>query len=481
MFVLARLRMTGGGLSRGPAAWRDRLAALVMVVAFLLAGWKVWSRSPPAAFAVSSEAATTQRLPQSPNARLSASAAPAQQPSPATAGRFQFDAQFVSAAPGQAVHAASIVELRNGDLRAVWFSGSREGAGDVTIQSAVLDATSQRWQPESTLFDRQKIERGLWRYVKKLGNPVIARAPDGALWLWLVNVSIGGWAGSAITWSRSTDEGASWSVPQRLVTSPFLNISTLVKGGPVAFTNGGVGLPVYHEFITKFSEILQINPQGQVVDKIRIPGSHTSLQPVVLVSGSGRAEAYMRAGQGGQLMMAATNDAGDSWSNAQATPWPNPDSAVAGVMTRSGAPWLALNPSAAGRETLALLQGSRSSQGGDFDAASAWQVDGYAGQTSGLPIADYAHLLGSALKASGANDAQSAAYVSSATRQLCGPQRCAQEFSYPYLLQTSDGFVHLVYTWHRTRIKHVRFDPRQPALAAHVAVPGPTAYVSPVR
>lgn len=34
------------------------------------------------------------------------------------------------------------------------------------------------------------------------------------------------------------------------------------------------------------------------------------------------------------------------------------------------------------------------------------------------------------------------------------------------MLQSSDGYIHLVYTWHRSRIKHIRFDPLQPAMAA---------------
>jgi uncharacterized protein YoaH (UPF0181 family) len=83
-----------------------------------------------------------------------------------------------------------------------------------------------------------------------------------------------------------------------------------------------------------------------------------------------------------------------------------------------------------------------------------------------LSQADYERLLGKELMAHGVSEAQANAYVASAKRQLCGADSCLQEFSYPFLLQSRDGHIHLVYTWHRTRIKHVRFDPMQPSPSA---------------
>ncbi|MGH8859189.1 MAG: exo-alpha-sialidase, partial [Polaromonas sp.] len=282
-----------------------------------------------------------------------------------------------------------------------------------------------------------------------------------------VNVSLGGWAGSSITWARSTDEGATWSEPRRLVTSPFLNISTLVKGAPIALQDGQIGLTVYHEFVTKFGEILRIDRHGQVVDKIRIPGSQTNLQPVVLVAGPEQAQAYMRSGHAIALMASTTDNAGKTWSSTHATAWPNPDSALAGVVTRTGAQWLALNPAPRNRETLALLQ---TSTGGSFDGARSWVVESSATPQARLSIGDYERLLANELKARGASEEQTQAFVAAARRQLCGADSCLQEFSYPYLLQSRDGYIHLVYTWHRTRIKHVRFDPLQPVSAAPAAV-----------
>jgi alpha-L-rhamnosidase len=35
------------------------------------------------------------------------------------------------------------------------------------------------------------------------------------------------------------------------------------------------------------------------------------------------------------------------------------------------------------------------------------------------------------------------------------------QYSYPSVIQTRDGMVHIVYTWRRQRIKHVKIDPRK--------------------
>ena len=41
---------------------------------------------------------------------------------------------------------------------------------------------------------------------------------------------------------------------------------------------------------------------------------------------------------------------------------------------------------------------------------------------------------------------------------MCTPyQLCKCHYSYPYLTQSNDGVIHLLYTWHQSAIKHVYF------------------------
>lgn len=199
-----------------------------------------------------------------------------------TVGRFE--SHFASSRLHVQTHASSLVELKDGRIRAFWFSGSREGASDVTVNSAVFDPVKDEWGAEQVVASRSSTQRALHRYVSKLGNPVAARAADGTLCLFYVTVSLGGWAGSSITMMTSNDDGETWGAPHRLITSPFINMSTLVKGTPFLYADGSMGVPVYHESFSKFAEILHLDAAGNVIDKQRLASAgQGTLQPVVLL------------------------------------------------------------------------------------------------------------------------------------------------------------------------------------------------------
>jgi len=360
---------------------------------------------------------------------------------------------FVSSTQNIHTHAPSLVELGDGRIRAFWFAGSREGAQDVDIRSSVFDPASNRWGSEQSIANRKDTQRSLRRYVRKLGNPVAHRATDGTLWLFYVTVSLGGWGGSSITVITSTDDGATWRPARRLITSPFLNISTLVRGAPFNYSDGSIGLPVYHEFIGKFGELLHIANNGAITDKTRLSFGNSSLQPVVLIKSPQQALALMRYSGASpkRVIETKTEDAGQHWSEPMKTALANPDAAISGVVLPDGRILMALNDSELDRDVLSLIVSS--------DRGVSWKTLYQLEDLSGQPDepARYGQVVLELAKTTDAGITNAADYAKSAQQNKCRAQRCGFEFSYPYLIQTQSGDFHLAYTWNRSFIKHVRF------------------------
>lgn len=380
-------------------------------------------------------------------------------PAVAPSAPARFETHFASSKLFAQVHAAASVELKDGRLRTFWFSGSREGAKDVAIHSAVFDPTTSQWSGENVVVTREQTQHALHRYVAKLGNPVVGRLADGTLRMFYVTVSLGGWAGSSITAMTSRDEGTTWSEPQRLVTSPFINISTLVKGAPFLYSDGTMGLPVYHEFISKFAELLRVDQNGIVLDKQRLAtGGQGTLQPVVLIRNAQAAQVLMRysgAAAPQRVVSVSTQDAGQHWSLPAKSALRNPDAAVTGVTLPDGRMLAVLNDQEQGRDTLSLML--------SVDGGNTWRMlQQLEDQQTARAQTDEAHYLGNAQTLIQQSDAATAAhlagYVESTKRTVCKEGRCRYEFSYPYLIRTQGGDFHLVYTWNRTFIKHLWFN-----------------------
>lgn len=361
-------------------------------------------------------------------------------------------------------HASSLVELKDGRIRAFWFSGSREGASDVTVNTAVFDPHRGEWSDERVVANRAGTQRALHRYVSKLGNPVVGRAADGSLYLFYVTVSLGGWAGSSITLMKSVDEGESWSPPRRLITSPFINISTLVKSAPFLYADGTMGLPVYHEFISKFAEMLHLDAAGNVIDKQRLArAGQGALQPVVLVRNQQEALVLTRYSGKDNPHLArslATGDGGQNWSAVEKSSFPNPDAALSATVLPDGRLLAALNHQEQGRDSLSLML---SDDGGrnwkELHRLEEMRVV----RDKNLDEAQCLYLVRGLLQNSDARLAQASAttldeYVDSAKARVRANGGCGFEFSYPYLIQARNGDFHLAYTWNRVFIKHVTFD-----------------------
>jgi len=371
----------------------------------------------------------------------------------------RFESHFASSKLFTQVHASSTIELKDGRIRAYWYSGSHEAARDVAIHSAIFDPSLARWSNEEVVVTREQTQHSLHRYVAFLGNPLVGRAADGTLNMFYVSVSVGGWAGSSITTMISRDEGATWSEPRRIVTSPFINISTLVKGVPFLYNDGTMGLPVYHEFIGKFAELLRLDKNGAVIDLQRLAaGGKGTIQPVFLFQNAQMATVLMRyTGNAAprRVVTVTTQDAGQHWSPPEKSTLHNPDAAVAGVALTDGRMLAVLNNIEDGRDALSLMIST--------DAGNTWrEVQRLEDQTEARTETDPAYFISRAQplvqQSDPASSGQLVQYVESAKRTACRSGRCQFEFSYPYLIQTQRGDFHLVYTWNRTFIKHIWFN-----------------------
>lgn len=315
------------------------------------------------------------------------------------------------------VHAASLIALKEGGgVRAFWFAGSREGAKDVVINSAVYDPQSARWSAPTVVVDRLRAQQDLSRYIAKLGNPVPARMANGQMQLFFVTVSIGGWAGSSISTMISDDEGLTWGPAKRLITSPLINLSTLVKSPTIQFSDGRLGLPAYHEWIGRFGEFLRLDAE-KVIDKRRMSSGRGAIQPVVFVADEQLASAFFRQTRSGsqikQIPVSQTQNAGQSWSVDQDLEIPNPNSAIAALTLNNGVRLMVLNNIESGRYRLVMMVSQAQS--------NVWNV----------------------------------VQVLEDDEALAHDQR--KEYSYPYLITANGSDAHLVYTWDRKRILHQYF------------------------
>ncbi len=435
--------MTPPGLFGGRTAGQWVLLGLV-VVAFGAAAAKVARRVPPAHFLAPERTDA---------ARMGTAAAGA----PDAGDGAGWQGEFVSTRKFVHTHAASLVELSDGRVRAFWYAGTDEGTQDVTIQTAVFDPRTRRWSPERMVTNRERTQRELFRYVKKVGNPVAARAADGALWLFYVTVSVGGWSGSSITAICSQDEGETWSRARRLVTSPFLNQSTLVKAPPVAYADGTMGLPVHHEFMGKFGELLRLDGAATLIDKTRLSAGRACLQPVVLIEDAARALVLMRYTgkvRPNRVISATTDDGGRTWSRPVRSALSNSDAALTGLVLPDGRMLVALNNTEDKREALSLVVSG--------DGGVTWKTicvveDKSGAEWQGLDDAHYAAAIETLARGTRGAGPAAEDFAASVKKQMRSPKGWSFEFSYPSLLRTRDGEFHLVYTWNEAFMKHVQF------------------------
>jgi predicted neuraminidase len=295
-------------------------------------------------------------------------------------------------------HASTIIENGNG-LLAAWFGGTAERNPDVGIW--VSNFQNGKWTKPVEVVNG--IQYKGKRY--PCWNPVLYNTGKSILLFYKVGPSPSTWWGEMMT---SADQGKTWSTPRRLPE----DIYGPVKNKPVLLQNGELLCPSstesdgwrVHMEITADNGI---SWERTAVLNEKIKGA---IQPTVLLHPGGKLQMLCRS-TGGFILSSFSEDSGRTWSELTTTALPNPNSGIDAVTLKDGKQLVVYNHIAKGRNVLNVAVSEDSKE---------WKA---------------AVLLENDVKGT--------------------------EFSYPAVIQTSDGLVHITYTWNRKQIKHVVLDPQK--------------------
>lgn len=301
-------------------------------------------------------------------------------------------------------HASTIAETPEG-LIAAWFGGTNEGNKDVCIWTSHF--VHNKWTTPSKTADG--IINDSIRYA--CYNPVLYQVPQGELLLFYkIGPNVAGWTGWMM---RSKDNGHSWS-PREALPEGFLGP---VKNKPVLL--GAVlvcpssteknGWRVHFEYTKDAGRTW--TKSGDLNDGITV----SAIQPSILQYKDGRLQVMCRS-KNRIINESWSSDAGKTWSPMLASALPNNNSGTDAVTLQDGRQLLVYNHV---KPDIALPEG----RGARTPLNVAVSVDGKK-WFAALILED-------------------------------SP---VGEYSYPSVIQTKDGIVHIVYTWRREKIKHVALD-----------------------
>lgn len=269
-----------------------------------------------------------------------------------------------------AAHASALVSLEaphpmahKKSMAAFWFAGTRESGSDVGIAAATFDRQRQTWDDAQWVVTREMLQAQLGVAVRRIGNPVAWRDPDGRLHLYVVATGLGGWAASRVVHlveAVPQPVHHAWRfVAERVMPlmplATWFNTSTLVRAVPQPLQDGGALLPLYFELGTKYAMAVRVGPQGQLRDIRRLSERRDVLQPTLVAVSETQAWAFMRdSGPHARVAWTQTGDAGLQWHDQPDAEAGNPDSSLAAVRLPSGEVLVAHNPVPERRSVLLL-------------------------------------------------------------------------------------------------------------------------------
>ncbi len=304
-------------------------------------------------------------------------------------------------APFKECHASTLVETQHGTLLAAWFGGTHENNKDVEIWTS--EYKNGQWSAPVSVANG--IENDTLRYA--CWNPVLFLTDEKTISLYYkVGLSPVKWWGMVI---HSTDEGKTWSKPEHLPDG----ILGPIKNKPIKLASGVILSPSSIETENRewHAHIERSTDNGRTWEKTDIDRQNAAkvIQPTLLVYPGGKIQALLRSNQN-CIMESWSGDEGKTWSSLTKTSLLNPNSGIDAVTLKSGVQVLIYNPTVSGKEW----------SNGRAKLNVAVSIDGK----------NWKDILMLENEQTG-------------------------EFSYPAVIQTSDGLVHITYTYNRKTIKHV--------------------------
>lgn len=304
--------------------------------------------------------------------------------------------------PFASVHSATIEETPNG-LVAAFFGGKYEGHPEVSIY--VTRQINGKWSAPV------KVAEGLGDDGRKACyNPVLFMTPDNELLLFYkVGKNVQDWSGYMV---RSNDNGQTWSNAEKLpegILGPVKNRPVMIGGKLVCGSSTeDFGWRVHVEFTAdKGKTWTRTEPINDSKWDI--------IQPSFLIHRDGKLQMVCRS-RNEAVVSSFSDDNGQTWSKPFALNLPNNNSGIDAVKLKDGRFLMVMNNVRA-RESAYIpqkrtpLNVAISSDGLNWSIVSVLEDS---------PISEY---------------------------------------SYPAVIQSSDGMVHIVYTWRREKIKYVKINP----------------------
>jgi len=300
-------------------------------------------------------------------------------------------------------HASTLAETPEG-LVAAWFGGTHERHKDVCIWVSCL--VNEKWTKPTEVANG--VQNDSLRY--PTWNPVLFTSGKKLLLFYKVGPSPSTWWGEMKT---SADFGKSWSDAVRLpegILGPVKNKPVLLPGGKLLCPSSTEdhGWRVHMEWTTNGGKTWQRTGALNGGDTL------AAIQPTLLLHVGGRLQILCRTKKD-RIYTAWSADQGESWTPLAPLDLPNNNSGVDAVSLKDGRHLLVYNP------------------------------------------ADQTHDKGARNRLNLAVSEDGIHWKASAI--LENDENRKSEYSYPAIIQTSDGLVHITYTWKRELIRYVVIDP----------------------